>query len=212
MIKVEFFTLSCYTIPQTLPFPTSLSHHLPSHKVKNLGVTHNPLSRPSTLLADLSSGCASKTDLNSVHSFPLLILSPYPKFSNRLLPWFPDFTVAILNHSPYQSNSYFLKPKSVASHKMRIPDHSQGGHLLWSCPYCFFLGGVDFWQHPQHTDVPGPGIEPMPQQLPESLQWQHQIPNPLCSKKTPPALFCTPNHFHTTFTPSPQSPCSSHPN
>ena len=33
--------------------------------------------------------------------------------------------------------------------------------------FCFFV-----WPHPQHVEVPGPGIKPTPQQQPEGLWWQ----------------------------------------
>ena len=34
-----------------------------------------------------------------------------------------------------------------------------------------------FWLHPWHVEVPGPGIEPTPQQWPEPQQWQCWILN-----------------------------------
>ena len=34
-----------------------------------------------------------------------------------------------------------------------------------------------FWLWPEHAEVPGLGIKPMPQQRPERLQWQHRIHN-----------------------------------
>jgi len=39
------------------------------------------------------------------------------------------------------------------------------------------------WPCTWHVEVPGPGIEPLPVTKP--LQWQHQILNPLCHKRTP---------------------------
>ena len=52
----------------------------------------------------------------------------------------------------------------------------------------FFLSFF-LWPSPRHVWVPGPGIEPMPQQWPKPLQWQHRILNPLSHKSTPPPLF-----------------------
>ena len=43
---------------------------------------------------------------------------------------------------------------------------------------------INFWLPPRHVEVPGTGIEPMPQ------QWQHQILNPLHHKGTPCFCFC----------------------
>ena len=40
----------------------------------------------------------------------------------------------------------------------------------------FFWGGP----HPQHMDVPGPGVKPEPQLRPTPELWQHQILHPLC--------------------------------
>ena len=34
-----------------------------------------------------------------------------------------------------------------------------------------------FWPHPQHVEVPGPGIKPMPQEQSRLLQCQYQILN-----------------------------------
>ena len=61
-------------------------------------------------------------------------------------------------------------------------------HLIHSCICLLILSLIYlFWPHPQHVEVPGPGIEPMPQQLP--LQWQCQILNLLCHKRTPLKIF-----------------------
>ena len=43
-----------------------------------------------------------------------------------------------------------------------------------------------FWPHSQHVEVSVPGRELMPQQWPKLLQWQFQILNPLCHKRTTP--------------------------
>ena len=48
-----------------------------------------------------------------------------------------------------------------------------------------FLFVLCFWPYLWHEEVPGPGIEPMPQQLPELLQWQCGLLNPLSYKRTP---------------------------
>lgn len=53
----------------------------------------------------------------------------------------------------------------------------------------FFLSfGMDtihlYWSHPQHVEVPGPGIEATPQQWPEPQQGQWQIFNPLTHQGT----------------------------
>ena len=65
------------------------------------------------------------------------------------------------------------------------------------CHLCVFCGEVSgvwggevvvvwgFFPHLQHMEVPGPGIEPKPQQWPKALQWQCQILNPLHHKRTP---------------------------
>ena len=47
--------------------------------------------------------------------------------------------------------------------------------FIWIILFFFFF----FWSHPRHAEVPGPGIEPMPQ------QGQHQILNPLSHQGTP---------------------------
>ena len=49
----------------------------------------------------------------------------------------------------------------------------------------FFFSLPRLW----HAEVPKPGVKPTPQQRPEPLQWQCQILNPLCHKKTPLLLF-----------------------
>ena len=54
----------------------------------------------------------------------------------------------------------------------------------------FFLVGCLFWLQLRHMGVSGPGIEPIPQQQPELLQWQCWIINPLCQKRTPKFCFC----------------------
>ena len=41
------------------------------------------------------------------------------------------------------------------------------------------------WPCLWHEAVPGPGVEHAPQQRPKQLQWQHQILNLLCRKRTP---------------------------
>ena len=42
-----------------------------------------------------------------------------------------------------------------------------------------------FWLHLWHVEVPGPGIEPTPQQQPKLQQWQCWIPNLLSYKGAP---------------------------
>ena len=42
-----------------------------------------------------------------------------------------------------------------------------------------------FWPLPQYVEVPGPGIEPVPQQPHKPLWWQRQVLNSLCHKGTP---------------------------
>ena len=49
---------------------------------------------------------------------------------------------------------------------------------------------IFFLPHPQHVEVPRPGIESVPQQGPEPLQWQHQILNPLEPHGNAPSYFC----------------------
>lgn len=51
----------------------------------------------------------------------------------------------------------------------------------FSFSFFFFF----FWLCPQPMKVPGPGTDPVPQQQPESLQWQQQILNALCHRITP---------------------------
>ena len=46
--------------------------------------------------------------------------------------------------------------------------------------FCLFCFG--FWPCSLHVEVSRPGSEPMPQQWPEPLQWQHGILNVLCQK------------------------------
>ena len=46
-----------------------------------------------------------------------------------------------------------------------------------------------FWPCLWHAKVPGPGMEPAPQQWLEPLQWQHQLFNLLHHKGTPEATF-----------------------
>ena len=48
--------------------------------------------------------------------------------------------------------------------------------------FCFFFL---FWLHSRHMEVFRPGIEPMPQQRPEPLQWQCQSLSPVCHKRRP---------------------------
>ena len=45
-----------------------------------------------------------------------------------------------------------------------------------------------FFQHPQHAEVLRPGIESMPQQWLQPMQWQCLILNPLSHTGTPTAL------------------------
>ena len=45
-------------------------------------------------------------------------------------------------------------------------------NFIWISLNSFFFC---FWPHPWHGEIPGPGIEPMPQQLPEQQSWQCQI-------------------------------------
>jgi len=46
-----------------------------------------------------------------------------------------------------------------------------------------------FWPCPLHVEVPGPGIQPTPQQWPKPLWWQHWILNLLHHKRTPQSPF-----------------------
>ena len=50
-------------------------------------------------------------------------------------------------------------------------------------PFCLFVCFV-FWPGGQHVEVPGPGIQPLPQQWPELLRRQRQILNLLHHKRT----------------------------
>ena len=42
-----------------------------------------------------------------------------------------------------------------------------------------------FWPYLQHMEVPGPGIEPMPQKQPKPPRWQHWLLNTPHQKRTP---------------------------
>ena len=57
------------------------------------------------------------------------------------------------------------------------------------CPFIAVFVLWFSWPYLQHVEVPGPGIEPVPHQLPKLLQWQPQTLNPLCQKGAPPTLF-----------------------
>ena len=55
---------------------------------------------------------------------------------------------------------------------------------------CLF---VYFWLCLQHVEVPGPGIKPSSQQLPELLQWQYWILNLIHHRRTPMCVFYVPH-------------------
>ena len=68
--------------------------------------------------------------------------------------------------------------------KMKTINKDKEGHCL------MINGSIQetsclFWLCLQHVEVPGPSIKPEPQQQPKLLQWQCQILNPLCHKRTP---------------------------
>ena len=76
--------------------------------------------------------------------------------------------------------------------------------LLWLIFYFILFYVVlfyfIFWLHPQHAEVPRPGIEPMPQQWPKPQQWQSQILNTLSHQGTPSlTLFISPWLYSQTF-------------
>ena len=51
--------------------------------------------------------------------------------------------------------------------------------------FFFFLFSFFFWLHPEHVEVPGPGITPMLQLQPVQQLQQLWVLNPLCHKGTP---------------------------
>ena len=60
--------------------------------------------------------------------------------------------------------------------------HSEMCQVISYCGFFFFKF---FWSHLWQVEVPGPGIKPVPQQWPKSLEWQCWILNPLSFKRTP---------------------------
>ena len=65
----------------------------------------------------------------------------------------------------------------------------------WEGDNLFFF----FW-YPQHAEVPGPGIKPVPRKLPEPLQGQCQNLNPLHHQGAPSFLLihCIPQRNNCT--------------
>ena len=73
---------------------------------------------------------------------------------------------------------------------------------LWgtrdSCPYLPLMICLFFFFFLQHVEVPRPGIEPVPKQQPEPLQWQYHILNLLSHTGTPSndlSLTAVADHF-----------------
>ena len=74
------------------------------------------------------------------------------------------------------SMCFWVRPwvSKLSKYCQMSPLHRQ---LLFKvCLFCFIFV---FWPHPQHVEVPGPGMDPAPQQWPELEQWQRLILNPL---------------------------------
>ena len=59
------------------------------------------------------------------------------------------------------------------------PENSGASFPISKVPILFF-----FLPHLWHVEVLGPAIEPVPQQQPKTLEWQHRILNPLCHTLT----------------------------
>ena len=74
-----------------------------------------------------------------------------------------------------------MVPKKSHSCPSIGPSHTNQG---WLSSFFFPL-----WPHPQHAEVPEPGMEPAPQQQPELQQWQHWIFNLLNYSGTPGLTF-----------------------
>ena len=53
--------------------------------------------------------------------------------------------------------------------------------LMSVCPAVLEQG---FWPHPQHMEIPRPGIKPTLQQQPRVIEWWRWILNLLCHKRT----------------------------
>ena len=70
------------------------------------------------------------------------------------------------------------KSKELESSSLPLQVH-------WTFHYTVLLYLMFFWPHPQHAEVPRPGIEPTPQRWPEPQQWQHWIINLLSNQGTP---------------------------
>ena len=78
-----------------------------------------------------------------------------------------------------------LNKRAPSIHSSYASTRGMGVKLRIGSPFSYF-----FWPHPQHAEVPGPGIKPVPQQQPELLQWQCQILNLLNHTGTPLLANC----------------------
>ena len=83
------------------------------------------------------------------------------------------------DHTPQLGNSSFLEGRSLWSISVSV---ANGSFPYFVCLFdCLFV----FLASPAACGSSlGPGIQPKPQQLPEPLQRQHWILNPLCYKGT----------------------------
>ena len=103
-----------------------------------------------------------------------------------------------LHHSSQQRQ--ILNPLNEASDQtcnLMVPSWICFRCATTGIPWLFFYFWTNNFVHlflfcwaiflpcPWHAEVPGPGIEPMPQWRPKPLQWQHWILNPLHCKGTP---------------------------
>ena len=104
--------------------------------------------------------------------------------SSLLAKWVKDLALSLLwlGFDPWSWNFACCGCGSPLQKKSR-----RSGFHTFPDLFHFFLSFF-FWLHLQHVDVPGPGIEPVPQQWPKSLQWQCWIPHPVCHKGTPTSV------------------------
>ena len=124
----------------------------------------------------------------------LLLPPPFPQFSTVLSAMYlmaPALFHLFPSSSSLPSFSFFLIIPSfpvpfdpcslppIPQFQYNLPRLPKLDSGYWSCVHTFFL----FWTHPWHTEVPGPGIKPEPQ------QWKHQVLNPLHHQGTPSYTF-----------------------
>ena len=81
---------------------------------------------------------------------------------------FPDWASIIFLYKSYSCVSLLLDISILFNY---IPKKKLLGHGVG----LFFAGGGE--PHPQHAEVPWPGIKPVPQQWPKPQLWQCQILN-----------------------------------